>query len=108
MHRLLERVERDQPQPGLQGGVHRAGGALGGEQPGERLQGQLAQALPLGHQPLLERWLLQGEPIEQVAAIELDRLPKRLRRPLAHQPFEGHRVDVDGLRVQGDGRSLDA
>ena len=32
--------------------------------PGQGLQGQLAQPLPLAHQPLLERRLLQGEPVE--------------------------------------------
>ena len=108
VHGLLERIQRDQPSPGLQGGLHRPGGALQTEQPGQHLEGQLPQARPLGHQPLLERGLLPREPVEQVASIEIDRLDKRLWRTGGGELFEGHRVDVDGVGAQGDGGTLDA
>jgi hypothetical protein len=31
VHRFLQRIERDQPEPGLQGGFHGPGGPLGGD-----------------------------------------------------------------------------
>jgi hypothetical protein len=51
---------------------------------------------------------LQGEPVEQIAAIKIDRLPQGFRRARAHQPLESRRVDVHGFRGQGNRRSLDA
>jgi hypothetical protein len=108
VHRLLERIERDKPEPGPQGRLHGAGSPLGGQQRAVRLDRQLAQPLPLGHQPLFELGLLRGEPGEQVAAIDLDRLLQRLVGSRVHKLLEMHRVDVDAIRVQGDGRALHA
>ena len=74
VHRFLEGVEGHQPQSGLHGLVERACVPLLGEEPRERLQGELAQPQPLGEQPLLEGRLLQREPLEEVALVEGNRL----------------------------------
>ena len=66
-----------------------------GQEPRERLQGQLAQPQPLGEQPLLEGRLLQREPLEEVAPVEGDRLleglPGAPGHPLLERPHvHGH------------------
>jgi hypothetical protein len=102
-HRLLEGVERDQPQPRLQGEIDPAGSALSGEHCRERLDSPLAQPLPLSHQPLLEASAPEGQPLQEIASIQADRLLERLRSAGLHEPFEGGDIHVDRVALQRDG-----
>ena len=100
MHRLLQRVERQQLQRGLHGRLTGVNLPLVREKLRERLQGQLTQPLALAQQPLLERRLVDRESAEQVALIDRAGLCERRRRALADQPLEGRGVDIHGARPQ--------
>ena len=108
VHGLLERIEGEEPEGRLHGGLRRAGGALLGQEPGEGSQGQLVQALALAQQPFLERGLVQGEPREEVALVEGRGLLQRLDRPRLRALLEDQRIDGDHGRVEGDGLRVDA
>jgi hypothetical protein len=99
VHGLLERIEGKQASGRLHGkGLFRLG--LVGEQPSQRLEGQLAQPLPLGREPLLEGGCGDGEALEEVPSIELGGLLERLRGALAHEPLEREDVDIERRAVQ--------
>ena len=103
MDRLLQGVEREQPQGRPHRLISPAALAVMGEQPGERLERQLAQPLALGEEPLLERWRGPAESLEQVAPIERHGALERLRRALGHRPLERGHIDVGRGRIQDDG-----
>ena len=99
VHGLLERIEGEQ----ASGRLHSKGLfglGLVGEQPGQRLEGQLAQPLPLGREPLLEGGRGDGQALEEVPSIELGGLLEGLRGALAHEPLEREDVDVERRAVQ--------
>ena len=58
MDGLLQRVEREETEAGLDGRLGGAGLLLMDEEAAQALDGQLVQTLPLGREPLLERALL--------------------------------------------------
>ena len=95
MHRFLQRVQREQSQRRLHARLGGAGPALLGEQPRQPLQRQLAQALALAQQPLLERRLVDHEAAEQIATIERAGLFQRPGRPLGHALLEQGSVHLD-------------
>lgn len=102
VHGLLERVQSEQAQGGLDGGVGIAGARVMPEQPGERPERDLVQPLALGEEPVLERRRLSGETGEEGTAIELGGARERLRRSALRQPLERPDVDVDGVAVDPD------
>jgi hypothetical protein len=64
MNRLLQRVEREQVESSLHSRLQGADLLLMGEQARHGLDRQLAQALALERQPLLERWLGHGQAVQ--------------------------------------------
>lgn len=100
VHGLLQRVDGEQAPGGLDGVVDAAGRPAEAEQTGERLQGNLAQPLALGQQPLLERRLRDREPGEEVAAVQGPDPLERVGSGIAGRGFEG--VDVRGQGVGGE------
>jgi hypothetical protein len=81
----------------LCGGHRRVYGALAYEpceETAERLDRQLAQPLALRDQPLLERRLADGESLEQVAPVEIDRLFRGLDRARGRETLERGGVHV--------------
>src|ERR1700752_1064221 len=63
----------------------------------------MAQPLPLDEEPVLEAGVVNGEAIEEIAAIERRRPLQRLRCPLAQQLLEEGNIDGYGGRVEPDG-----
>ena len=82
-----------------------------GEQPVEGHQGHLVQALALGHEPVLERGLLDCQSLEEVALVERGGLGQRGRCRLRSQPLElahvhGHRGGIAGHHLAIDSERL--
>src|SRR5262249_15613075 len=103
MGRLLERIEREQPQRALDRRFRRPGCALMREESGQGSDGHLVQALSLAEEPVLERSLLDGEAIQEVASIEGGRVGERRRSALGYQSLElddVHRYGADLERHQ--------
>ena len=105
--RLLQRVEGEEAQAGLDGRLGRAGALLVGEQSGERLDGELVQALALGGEPFLEGPLGERQAGQQVPAIESGDLLERGGPAVGDQALELRDVDVDDRRVEGHGRAVE-
>ena len=59
--RLLERIEREELQRRLHGRIGRSALSMVDEEAGEDFEGQLSQALPFAHEPLLEGRLGERE-----------------------------------------------
>ena len=59
VHRLLQRVQRQDPPRRLDGRLPSLGANLVAEQPRQPLQGQLVESLPLEGPPFLEGGLVQ-------------------------------------------------
>src|SRR5262245_62231076 len=78
------------------------------EQPGQGIERKFPQPLPLVHEPLLERLFIDHEPVEEIAAVERGGLLELDRSPLGNQLLEAENVDIDRLRVGGDGVAVDA
>ena len=76
------------------------------EQPRQGLEGQLPQPLALRQQPLLERRVLDSEPLEQVTPIERRRLLEPRGGAPGDQPLEDRDVDLHRTRVDRDGLSV--
>jgi hypothetical protein len=74
---LLQRVEGEEPQCGLDRCLDRARRALVREQPRQGVEGHLAQPLALPEEPVLERRLLDREPLEEVSLVEGDGVRER-------------------------------
>ena len=70
MGRLLEGIEGEKPERGLDGWLGGAGRALLGEQPSQSPERDFVQPLALSQEPVFERRLLDGEALEQVALVE--------------------------------------
>jgi len=102
IHGLLQRIERDQPQRRLQRGVSSPRGPLTCQQLREGAERQFAQPLPLGHQPVLEMSATEREALEEITAIQADRLLECFRVSNLHEPLEGGDIDVDRVDVQGN------
>ena len=80
MHGLLERIQRQEVDGALNGGLERAGRALVREELGHGLDGQLTEALPLAEEPLLEGGRLDGDPLQQVPLVAFPCLAQRVGR----------------------------
>src|SRR5262249_34869598 len=106
MRGLLQRIEREETDGGLDGTLRRLTLGLVGEQPGEGLEGELSEPLALSQKPLLERWFVDAEPFEQIALVESHRALERLGRALGHQLLESDGIDVHSCWLQGDGLGL--
>jgi hypothetical protein len=107
VHGLLQGVEGEQ----AGGRVHRAYGftglALVAEEPGQGIDRALAQTRPLGPQPVLEGFLGDPDPLEQVAPVQRDGLFEGLRGGAGGESLEGLRIDVDGGCVESQGVPID-
>jgi hypothetical protein len=73
-----------------------------GQEFGQGFEGQLAEPLALGEQPLLEGGRLPSEPREQIPLIEGGRLLERLRGASGRQALELPRIDFQSARIEGD------
>src|SRR5262245_3923689 len=93
MHRLLKWVEGQETDGGLYGALRRRALGLVGEQPSERLEGELSEPLALSQEPLLERRFVDAEPFEQLALVKSRGPFERLCRALGYQRLE--REDID-------------
>src|SRR6266852_7970029 len=98
MRGLLKRVEGEETDGGLDGALRRLALGLVGEEPGERLEGELSEPLALSQEPLLERWFVDAESFEQLALVESRGPFERRGRALGHQLLEGEDIDVHGRR----------
>ena len=94
MDGLLQRVERQQPSPCLNGGLGRPCLGLMRQQLLQGFDPEIPQPLPFNAKPFLPRLLLEAQPLQQVASLEVSRLSQGLRRSLGHEPFECRRVHV--------------
>ena len=101
---LLQRVQREETEAGLDGRLGGAGLLLMDEEAAQALDGQLVQTLPLGREPLLERALGQRQPGQQVAAVEAGDLLERLGAAIGDQSLEPRHVHIDD--PQGPGPRL--
>ena len=109
VRRLLQRVQPQQRQPCLNGGVGLAGLPVLRQELRQRLQRQLAEPLPLPQQPLLEPARpLHAQPRQQVPPVERRRRRQRRRRPLGDPALERRHVDLHRRRVQRDRVALHA
>ena len=104
---LLQGVEREEAEAGLDGRLGGGGLLLMGEQAPQGLDGQLVQALPLGREPFLERALGQRQPGQEVAAVEAGDLLERLGAAIGDQPLEARHVHLDDRGVQGHARAVE-
>ena len=105
VHRLLERVEGDQPQRRLEGAppalprrAERRAARRAPRGPARAAAPARPSATPRTSVPR------KAKPVQEVTPIEADGLRERLRRPPASPAARRSRVDVDRVRVQGDGR----
>jgi hypothetical protein len=58
--------------------------------------------LPFDEQPVLEDGIMNCDAVEQIAAVERDRLLDALRGACAHQPLEGAHIRAHGRRIEPD------
>jgi hypothetical protein len=102
MHRLLQRLQRQQLERRLHRRLLRPCVAVVSHELAQCLQRQLPEPLPLGEQPMLERRLVDGHSGEQVPLIELSSLFEGGRSGLGHQPLEGSHIHIDegGFRAR--------
>ena len=107
MNGLLQGVQGEEAEAGLDGGLDGAGALVMGEQAGEGLDGELVQALALGGEPFLEGALGQREPGEEIAAVEGGDLPERGGPAVGDEALELGDVDVDDRGVEGHGRAVE-
>src|SRR5262249_5073741 len=99
VHGLLERIEGEQASGRLHGkGFIRLG--LVAEQPGQRLEGQVAQPLPFGGEPFLEGKRGNSEALEEVPSVEVGSLLEGRRGALAHGPLEGKNANHEFPAIQ--------
>jgi hypothetical protein len=103
VHRFLQWIHPHDAQRGLDGGIEGIGPDVLAQEPGQPSQGQLAQPLALERAPLLERRLVEAEPLEQIARVESSRALQRLRRASGDRLLEARHVHGDHGRVERDG-----
>src|SRR5215813_10897934 len=101
--RLLERIQRQQAESRRDGSAGLFRLCLVGEQFGQGLEGELTQPLPLRDQPLLERRLGDPQALQQVPAIQVDRLLEGFGIGPAGKPLEREDVDVERGSVKRHG-----
>jgi hypothetical protein len=99
---FLERVEGEQPLRGADGALGLAGSGQVGDQPGERLQDELAEALALDEQPGLEGALVDDEALEEVAAVEVGGAGEAVGRAGSEGLLEAEDVHVGRVGAEGD------
>ena len=81
VHGLLNRIQGEEAKGGLDGGLEFVPRPTMGQKPRQRLQGKLAQPLPLGQEPLLEGLGLDAKDARGTAAAACGtRTPSRRRR----------------------------
>ena len=102
MHGLLGGIEREESRGRLDRALGLSRLRLMREQLRQRFQRQLAQPFALGGEPLLERRLVDAEPLEEIAVVERDGALERLGGALVQEPLEERRIDLDRWRVEGD------
>ena len=99
MHRLLCWIECQQPEADAHRGLDRVRSDVMAEQLREDFHGQLAQSLPLGAQPVLERGLVDTDALEQRATVEHRRAFERVRGTVGGEALESRDINVHGGRV---------
>jgi hypothetical protein len=100
--RLLEGIERQEPQGGLDHGVERARGALVLEARGEDADSKLVQAFALAREPALERGFLHRQPRQELAPVQRAGPGERLRAACLRELLEGDRIHLESRRAQLD------
>src|SRR5262249_41592633 len=98
VYRLLERIDLEESQGGLHGGIDRSGGPLMREQRRQRPERHLAQPLAVAEEPVVERLLLHRETLEEITLIQSGRFAERRRRSLGRPSLELAHVDRDRAR----------
>ncbi len=107
MDRLLEWIDREEPDRGLDGRLELTPRALRGQKSLEHAEGGLAKPIALRSQPLLERRLAERHPCEQLAPIEASRPLEGSTRPLGREALEGPHIHLHAARVQPNAVTLD-
>ena len=97
---LLERIEREQLQGGLDGRLERARLSLLSEQASEDLQSELSQTLALAHEPLFERRFVERESGQQIALVEGGGPREALGRTRRRGLLERGDVGIHVRRIQ--------
>jgi hypothetical protein len=104
MNGFQQGIECYETQGGLDSEFDGARRPLVGEQLGQGLERE--QPLAFGHEPLLEGGLMQRESFEQISLVDGGSLDQSRRGGLRDQCLEGCHVDVNGSRLQSQGRSV--
>ena len=92
MDGLLQRVQRQQTERGVDGRLRGAGLVLMAEEPDERLNRQLVQPFAFRREPLVEGTLVERQAGQKVASVDGGNLLESLGRPVGHQPLEQRHV----------------
>jgi hypothetical protein len=100
--RLLEGIERQEPEGGLDHGVRRARGALVLEARREDADSELVQAFALAREPALERSFLHRQPRQELAPVQRDSMGERLRAGRLRELLEGDDVHFESRRAKLD------
>ena len=100
---LLERIEREPAQGSIDRARHVSGLDLVIEEAAESRDRSLPQAIAFGPEPGLESRLVEDETLQEVARVQVRRLPKGFRRPDGERALEVLDVEVDAARVECDG-----
>jgi len=77
------------------------------QQLGHGFERELAEALALPDQPLLEARFLHGQPFEEFTVVERGGMGQRLWCSLGHQLLEGGDIDLHRLPVHRDRLGID-
>jgi hypothetical protein len=96
---LLQRIDGDQLERGLDGGLRRRR-PLRGQELRQPLHGPLAQPLPLADEPFLEWRLVERDPGEELATVEVAGPLEGGRRAGRHRALELERVHRDRLGIE--------
>jgi len=70
------------------------------------VHGQLPEPLSLGDQPVLEQRAAEGQALEEITAIELDRFGQGFRIVRRGQSRKSHGININGGAVEGDGLAV--
>ncbi len=100
--RLLQRIERQQADRGLDGAIDLPALALEGEQPREDLERDLALPFALADEPLLERGFAQREALEEIAAVERGGPLQCLEGSHRGEALQLRDVNLDASRIERD------
>jgi hypothetical protein len=108
VNRLAQRIECQQPDSRGEGGFVGSGTELVGEHFLAGPKRQDSELLAFTREPLLERHLVDVEPIEQVAAVDANRFGQGTGTSISDEPPEAHGVRGHQVEVEHDSVIFDA